>query len=50
MEVFMNVLVTMKHLSGLSEGEWLSDLQRHLDALPPDLEDLFFRIISSLDD
>ena len=43
------VLVVQSLLSGLSEGERLSDLQSRLDALPPDLEDLFWKILKSLD-
>ncbi|KAK5050595.1 hypothetical protein LTR84_003877 [Exophiala bonariae] len=42
-------LVTASLLQGLTEGERLSDLQRHLDSLPGDLEDLFTNILDSLD-
>ena len=41
-------LVTESLLEGLSDGERLSDLRRRLDSLPPDLEDLFWKILNSL--
>jgi hypothetical protein len=42
-------LVVQSFQQGLSEGEHLTDLQRRLDALPPDLEDLYWKILKSLD-
>ena len=41
-------LVTASLLQGITEGERLSDLQRHLESLPGDLEDLFTNILESL--
>lgn len=42
-------LVTRSLLEGLSGGERLSDLRRRLDSLPEDLENLFWKILKSLD-
>jgi len=42
-------LVTQSLLEGLSEGERLTDLQRRLDSLPTDLEQLFWKMLKSLD-
>jgi hypothetical protein len=42
-------LVVKSLLMGISSGDRLSDLQRRLDLLPPDLEDLFQKILDSLD-
>jgi adenylate kinase family enzyme len=42
-------LVTHSLLEGLSNGERLTDLQRRVDDLPPDLERLFENILYSLD-
>ena len=42
-------LVVNSLLEGLSGGERLSDLQRRLDSLPPDLEDLFWKILNQLE-
>ncbi|PGH13842.1 hypothetical protein AJ79_03410 [Helicocarpus griseus UAMH5409] len=42
-------LVSGSLLSGLSDGERLSDLQRRLDSLPADLGKLFQKILGSLD-
>jgi hypothetical protein len=41
-------LVTNSLLSGMSGGERVSDLQKRLDALPEDLEQLFSKIFDSL--
>lgn len=43
-------LVINSLLEGLSEGERLEELQKRLDNLPPDLEHLFWNILSSLDE
>jgi NACHT domain len=43
-------LVTDSLLEGLSDGERLDDLQRRLDTLPDDLETLFRKILSQMDD
>jgi hypothetical protein len=43
------VLVTKSLIEGLSDGERLSELQKRLDALPPDLEELFWRILRPMD-
>ncbi|KAE9378243.1 hypothetical protein N431DRAFT_452364 [Stipitochalara longipes BDJ] len=42
-------LVVESLLEGLTDGERLSDLQKRLDSLPSDLEDLFWRILRSVD-
>ncbi|KAI9687017.1 MAG: hypothetical protein M1822_002427 [Bathelium mastoideum] len=42
-------LVTESLLEGLTEGERLFELQERLDSLPTDLEDLFWKILRSLD-
>ena len=42
-------LVINSLLEGLSGGERLSDLQRRLDFLPPDLEDLCWKILNQLE-
>lgn len=42
------VLVVHSFLQGLSEGDRFADLQKRLDALPPDLEDLYWKILKSL--
>jgi hypothetical protein len=42
-------LVVQSLLEGFSDGERLSDLQHRLDALPADLEELFWKILNSLD-
>jgi len=42
-------LATSSLLVGLSGGERLSDLQRRVDALPSDLEKLFWNILDTLD-
>jgi len=41
------VLVVQSLLQGLSDGDHLSDLQRRLDTLPTELENLFRRILHS---
>jgi NACHT domain len=46
--LWVNLVVTSL-LNGLTNGDRVSDLQRRLDLLPPDLEDLFQRILASLD-
>ncbi|CZR67413.1 uncharacterized protein PAC_17312 [Phialocephala subalpina] len=43
------VLVVQSLLEGLTDGERLSDLQRRLDAVPADLETLFWQILKSVD-
>lgn len=43
-------LVTKSLLEGLSDGERLEDLQARLDALPTDLETLFWRVLTHLGD
>ncbi|KAF2007973.1 hypothetical protein P154DRAFT_13040 [Amniculicola lignicola CBS 123094] len=43
-------LVTDSLLEGLSDGDRLSELQARLDALPPDLETLFWKILTNLGD
>lgn len=42
-------LVVQSLLSGLGHGDRISDLERRLDLLPPDLEDLYDKILASLD-
>lgn len=42
-------LVVQSLLSGVGHGDRVSDLERRLDSLPPDLEDLYNKILSSLD-
>ena len=42
-------LVVKSLLEGLSGGERLSDLQRRLDSLPPDLENLFWKMLNQLE-
>lgn len=43
-------LVTQSLLEGLSNGERLTDLQRRLESLPTDLEELFWKMLKSLDE
>jgi hypothetical protein len=44
--VFLWVVVVVRSLlEGLGDGDRLSDLQKRLDALPPELDDLFKRIL-----
>ncbi|KAK4033781.1 hypothetical protein C8A01DRAFT_39751 [Parachaetomium inaequale] len=42
-------LVVSSLLNGMKHGDRVSDLQRRLDSLPPDLEDLYERILDNLD-
>lgn len=42
-------IVVSSLLDGLKCGDRVSDLQKRLDALPPDLEDLFGRILDQID-
>ncbi|KAJ4300045.1 hypothetical protein N0V90_005294 [Kalmusia sp. IMI 367209] len=42
--------VTDSLLEGLGEGERLEELHAHLKELPPDLEDLIWKILSRMDD
>jgi hypothetical protein len=42
-------LVVASLLAGMSYGDRVSDLQRRLDLLPPDLENLYNKILQSLD-
>lgn len=42
-------LVTTSLLAGLTNSDRISDLQRRLDLIPPDLEDLYGKILSSFD-
>ncbi|KAK9782956.1 putative NADP-dependent oxidoreductase domain-containing protein [Seiridium cardinale] len=42
-------LVVSSLLDGMKYGDRVTDLQRRLDSLPPDLEDLYDRILDSLD-
>ena len=42
-------LVVISLLVGMGSGDRVSDLQRRLDLLPPDLEKLYDRILQSLD-
>ena len=42
-------LVVSSLLDGMRFGDRVSDLQRRLDSLPPDLEDLYSRILENLD-
>ncbi|KUJ13754.1 uncharacterized protein LY89DRAFT_752926 [Mollisia scopiformis] len=42
-------LVVHSLLSGMNYGDRISDLQRRLDLLPPDLENLYDKILQSLD-
>ncbi|PVH99430.1 hypothetical protein DM02DRAFT_629355 [Periconia macrospinosa] len=42
-------LVTDSLLDGLSDGERLEELQERLDALPADLETLFWKVLTRLD-
>jgi len=42
-------LVVSSLLSGLGHGDRISDLQRRLDFLPPELEELYDKMLSSLD-
>ena len=44
------VLVVQSLLSGLTDGEKLTDLQKRLEALPPRLEDLFWKMLKSVDE
>jgi len=41
-------IVVQSLLTGLVEGGRLSDLQKRLDSLPPDLEDLLWKILNNL--
>ncbi|KAN0095186.1 hypothetical protein V8E51_015897 [Hyaloscypha variabilis] len=43
------VLVVRSLLQGLTDGERLSDLQKRLDSLPPDIETLVWKILKSVD-
>lgn len=48
--VFLWVTLAVKSLlSGLQSGDRVSDLQRRLDSLPPDLEDLYKKILDSVE-
>ncbi|KAF2498230.1 hypothetical protein BU16DRAFT_480997, partial [Lophium mytilinum] len=48
--VFLWVTVVVASLlHGLTNGDRMGDLQARLDALPPDLEALFFRILDSIE-
>ena len=42
-------LVVSSLLAGMEYGDRISDLQKRLDLLPPDLEDLYDKILRSLD-
>lgn len=42
-------LVLRSLLAGLTYGDQISDLKRRLDSLPPELDDLIMKILSSLD-
>lgn len=42
-------LVVFSLLTGMSEGDRISDLQKRLDALPADLETLYAKILSTID-
>jgi len=42
-------LVLRSLLAGLTYGDRISDLKRRLDSLPPELDDLIMKILSSLD-
>jgi hypothetical protein len=42
-------LVVSSLLDGMKYGDRVSDLQRRLDSLPPDLEDLYDRILNNLE-
>ena len=42
-------LVISSLLAGLTNGDRITDLQERLDALPPDLEDLFEKIFDSIE-
>jgi len=42
-------LVVASILGGMAYGDRISDLQKRLDALPPELEELYDRMLSSLD-
>ena len=42
-------LVVRSLLSGLGNGDRISDLQKRLDLLPPDLENLYQKILDSID-
>lgn len=44
------ILVTKSLLEGLQNCDRISDLQRRLEALPADLEDLYFHMLNHLDD
>jgi hypothetical protein len=44
------VLVVRELLSGLRDGDRVSDLQRRLDAMPTDLHDFFSKMLSGPDD
>jgi hypothetical protein len=46
--LWVNLVVTSL-LDGMKFGDRVSDLQRRLDALPPELEDLYDRILLNLD-
>lgn len=41
-------LVVQSLLDGLTDGELIEDLQRRLDSIPPDLEDLFHKILKTI--
>lgn len=43
-------LVVNSLLSGMANGDRIADLRRRLDALPPDLEALFEKMLDSLDE
>jgi len=48
--VFLWVLLVVKSLlAGLVNGDRISDLERRLDLLPPDLADLYYKMLHSLD-
>jgi hypothetical protein len=48
--VFLWVLLVVKSLlAGLVNGDRVSDLERRLDLLPPDLGDLYYKMLQSLD-
>ncbi|KAK4202962.1 hypothetical protein QBC40DRAFT_319724 [Triangularia verruculosa] len=46
--LWVNLVVTSL-IDGMRSGDRISDLRRRLDLLPPDLEDLYETILSSLD-
>jgi len=47
--VFLWVVLVLLSLEGLRDGDRLSDLQRKLDALPPELDNLFRQILHNFD-